>query len=100
MYNLCPNSWIFIPKKGQKDQEPSCRRQNRTNSQHVPTTLKSNSDYIFATTSNPSSLTQSENYSFGASFDKISSDNDKFYVFKFSNFLGVSKPPQTNLSDK
>ena len=45
-------------------------------------------------------MTQSENYSFVASFDKISSDNDKFYVFKFPNFLGVSKPPQTNLNGK
>ena len=42
MYNLCPNSWIFIPKNGLKNQQPSCRRQNRPNSQHVPTTLKSN----------------------------------------------------------
>ena len=59
-----------------------------------PTTLNSNQDIWFTTTSNPLSLTQSENYSFGASFDKISSDNNKFYVFEFPNFLGVSKPPK------
>ena len=35
------------------------------------------------------SLTQPENYSFGASFDKISSDNMKIYQLKFSNFLVV-----------
>ena len=31
---------------------------------------------------------------FGASFDKISSDINKFYFFEFPNFLGVSKPPK------
>ena len=66
-------------------------------SRHVqePTTLNSNQDTWFITKPKPLSLTQSENYFFGASFDKILSNNNKFYLFKFPNFLGVSKPPQT-----
>ena len=65
-------------------------------SRHVqePATLNSNQDTWFTTKPNPLSLTQSENYSFGASFDKISSNNDKIYLLKFSNFLGVSKLPK------
>ena len=43
---------------------------------------------------NPLTLKQSENYSFVASFDKISSNTKKFYSLKFSNFLGVSKALQ------
>ena len=39
-----------------------------------PTTLNSNQDTWFTTKPNPLSLTQSENYSFGASFDKILSN--------------------------
>ena len=39
------------------------------------------------------SLIQSENYSFMASFDKISSNNNKIYLLKFLNILGVSKTP-------
>ena len=97
---ICALILRFYTQNGSKHQQPSCRRQNRPNSQHVPTTLKSNSDYIFTTIPNPLSLTQSENYSFGASFDKISSDNNNFYAFEFPNVLGVSKPPQTNLNDK
>ena len=55
---------------------------------------------MFTTKPNSLSLAQSENYFFGASFDKILSNNDKIYVLKFSNFLGVSKPLQTNLYGK
>ena len=40
--NLFYDSWIFLPKKGYNDQEPSCRRQNLPNFQQEPTTLKSN----------------------------------------------------------
>ena len=39
----------------------------------------------------PLSLRQSENYAFGASFDKISSNNDKIYIFKL--FRGLKNPP-------
>ena len=35
MYNLCPNSWIFIPKKGLNYQELSCRRQKLQNFQQT-----------------------------------------------------------------
>ena len=65
-------------------------------SRHVqkPTTLKSNRDIMFTEKPNSLSLIRSENYSFGASFDKISSNNDKIYPPKFSNSLGVSKPPK------
>ena len=41
-------------------------------------------------------ITQSENYSFVTSFDKISSNNDKIYIKKCSNFLSVSKSSQKN----
>ena len=49
---------------------------------------------MFTTKPNSLSLTQSENYFFGVSFDKILSNNDKIYQIKFLNILGVSKPPQ------
>ena len=65
-----------------------------------PTTLKSNQDYVFTTKPKLLSLTQSENYFFGSSFDKISSYNDEIYLLKFSNFLGVSRVSQTNLYGK
>ena len=42
-----------------------------------PVTLNSNQDTWFTTKPKPSSLTQSENYSFGASFDKILSNINK-----------------------
>ena len=49
---------------------------------------------MFTIKPNPLSLTQSENYSFGASFDKILSNNKKIYLLKFSNFQGLLKPPK------
>ena len=48
---------------------------------------------MFTKKPKPLSLTKSENYSFVASFDKISSNNKKIYLLKFSNFLGISIPP-------
>ena len=97
MYYLCPKSWIFIPKKVKKTKNPvaddkSCKIFSR----HVqePTTLNSNQDTVFIAIPNHLLLTQSENYSFGASFDKIFSNNNKIYLLKFSNVLGVSKPPK------
>ena len=76
-----------------KDQEPSFRRQKLPNFQQEPTTLKSNRDFMFSRKANSLSLTQTENYSFGASFDKISS-NDKenlpITIFKFIRGLNTS----------
>ena len=46
---------------------------------------------MFTTKPKPLSLTQFENYSFGASFDKISSNNDKI----FKSFRDL-KTPQAN----
>ena len=40
------------------------------------------------------SLTQSQNYSFAASFENILSNNKKIYLLKFSNIGGGSKLPQ------
>ena len=42
----------------------------------------------------PLSLTQSENYSFVASIDKILSNYKKIYLLKILNYLGVSKHPK------
>ena len=87
-------------KRVKKTKNPVADDKNgKTPSRHVQetTTLNSNPDTWFTTKPNPLSLTQSEKYSFGVPFDKISSNNDKIYLFKFSNFLGVSKQPQTNL---
>ena len=39
-------------------------------------------------------LTQSKNYSFVVSSDKISKNNKKIYLLKFSNYLRISKHPQ------
>ena len=88
------------PKTVKKTNNPVADDKNcKIFSRHVqePTTLNSNQDAWFTTKLNPLSLRQSQNYSFGASFDKIFSNNNKIYLLKFSNFLGVSKPPQTNL---
>ena len=49
---------------------------------------------MFFKKANLLTLTLSENYSFGASFDKISSNNNEIYLLKFSNSLGVSKSPE------
>ena len=49
---------------------------------------------MFTKKPKPLSLTQSENHSFVASFDKISSNGNEIYVLEFSNYLGVSKPPK------
>ena len=48
---------------------------------------------FFAFHAGAKELTQSDNYSFVASFDKISSNNKK-NLSKFSNYLRVSKHPQ------
>ena len=68
------------PKTVKKTKNPVADDKNcKILSRHVqePITLNSNQDIIFTTKPNPLSLTQSENYSFGASFDKILSNNDK-----------------------
>ena len=80
---------FLYPKRVKKTKNPVADDKNcKIFSRHVqkPTTVNSNQDTIFTTKPNPLSLTQSENYSFGASFDKISSNNNKIYLFKFSNF--------------
>ena len=48
---------------------------------------------MFTTKLKPLPLTQSENYSFVASSDKISSNIKKIHQLKFLNYLGVSKQP-------
>ena len=49
---------------------------------------------MFSRKANPLTFTQSENYSFVASLDKISSNDSEICLLKFSIFLGVSKPPK------
>ena len=80
MYNLCSNSWIFTPKTVKKTKNPVADDKNcKIFSKNVqePNTLNSNQDTWFTTKPNPLSLTQSENYSFWASFDKILSNINK-----------------------
>ena len=64
-------------------------------SRHVqePTTLNSNQNTWFTTKPNPLSLTQSENYFFGASFDKISSNDKNLPIQIFKFFRGLKTPP-------
>ena len=97
-YTICVLILGFShPKTVKKTKNPVADDKNcKIFSRHVqePTTLNSNQDTWFTTKPNPLSMTQSENYSFGASFDKIFSNNNKIYQLKFSNFLGVSKPPK------
>ena len=91
------------PKTVRKTNNPVAEDKNcKIFSRHVqePITLNSNQDTWFTTKPKPLALTQSENYSFGASFDKILSNINKIWLLKFSNFLGVSKPSQTNLYGK
>ena len=100
-YTICVLILGFLhPKTVKKTKNPVADDKNcKIFSRHVQelTTLSSNQDTWFTTKPNPLSLTHSENYSFGASSDKISSNNNKIYLLKFSNFLVISKPPQTNL---
>ena len=42
-------------------------------------------------------LTQFENYSFVAFFDKISSNKKKIYLLKFLDYLGLSRHPPKKL---
>ena len=91
---------FLYPKKVEKIKSPVADDKNcKIFSRHVleQTTLNSNQDTWFTTKPKPLSLTQSENYTFVASFDKISSNNNKIYLLKFSNFKRVSKPSQKNL---
>ena len=96
-YTICVLILRFShPKTVKKTKNPVADDKNcKIFSRHVqePTTLNSNQDTRFTTKPKPLSMTQSENYSFGASFDKIFSNNNKIYLLKFSNFLGVSKLP-------
>ena len=88
---------FFYPKRVKRTESPVADNKNcKIFSRHVqkPTTLKSNRDIMFTRKPKPLSLTQSENYSFGTSFDTISSNNKKIYLLKFSNFLGVSNRPK------
>ena len=48
---------------------------------------------MFTTKPKHLSLTQSENYFFGASFNKILSNNNEIYFFIFSSFLGSQNIP-------
>ena len=91
------------PIRVKKTKSPVADDKNCKNfSRHVQklTTVNSNQDTMFTTKPKSLSLTQSEKYSFGASFEKILSNNNNIYLLKFSNFLGVSKPTQTNLYGK
>ena len=66
-----------LPKLVKKTKNPIADDKNcKIFSRHIqePITLSSNQDTWFTTKPNPLSLTQSENYSFGASFDKILSN--------------------------
>ena len=94
---------FLYPKRVKKSKSPVANDKNcKISSRHVqePTTLNSNQNTMFTTKPNPLSLTHCGNYSFGASFDKISSSNNKIYLLKFSRFSVVSKRPQTNLYGK
>ena len=97
-YTICVLILGFShPKTVKKTKNPVADDKNcKIFSRHVqePTTLNLNQDIWFTTKPNPLSITQSENYSSGASFDKVFSNNNKIYLIKFSNFLGVSKPPK------
>ena len=101
IYTICVLILGFShPKTGKRTNNPVADDKTcKIFSRHVqePTTLNSNQDTWFTTKPSPLSMTQSENYSFGASLDKIFSNNNKIYLLKFSDFLGVSKPSQTNL---
>ena len=89
-YTICVLILGFShPKTVKKTKNPVADDKNcKIFSRHVqePTTLNSNQDTSFTTKPNPLSMTQSENYSFGASFDKIFSNNNKIYLLKFSGF--------------
>ena len=100
-YTICVLILGFShPKTVKKTKDPVADDKNcKIFSRHVqePNTLNSNQGTWFTTKPNPLSLTQPQNYFFGASFDKIFSNNNKFYLLKFSNFLGASKPSRKSL---
>ena len=97
-YTICVLILRFShPKTVKKTKNPVADDKNfKIFSRHLqePTALNSNHDTWFTMKPNPLSIRQPENYSFAASFDKIFSNNNKIYLLKFSNFLGVSKPPK------